>query len=312
MLFVLFICLLQIPVFAQDWKQGAEMPKPKSEMASAIIGDKIYVPAGINFWGSLNSFYVYNINTNKWDILPKLPQKINHIGMAAYNGKIYITGGFKDLFQNKIVTSMWMYDPIKKEFTRKAGLPYKRSAHSMITIGDKIYLIGGSGEFTDKILAYSPIKDTWEEALKPFPEAQRDHINLLYKDDKLYVIAGRAKKEAVKACWFYDFKNKEWVNFTSLNQPTGGQSSAIIGDKIHIVGGEDLQTNKCFNRHDIYDISTKKWSKGKAMSRTRHGMVSEVYQGKWYVIGGAYKANWGTVSTLSNMVEIYSEEQFTP
>jgi N-acetylneuraminic acid mutarotase len=304
--FILFLCLLQTPVSAQEWSLGSTMPKPKSEMASAIIGNKIYVPGGINFWGSLNSFYAYNISTNTWETLPDLPKKINHIGMAAHYGKIYLTGGFRDLFQSKTVTTMWMYDPSTKEFVRKADLPYKRSAHSMITIEDKIYLVGGSGDATDKILVYSPDKDTWEEALKVFPEKQRDHINLLYQDKKLYVVAGRSKKGAIKACWAYDFKTKEWLNFATLELPTGGQAAAIFGDEIHIVGGEDLPTSKCFDRHEIYNIKTKKWSKGKPMSKTRHGMVSEVYQGKWYVIGGAYKANWGTVSTLSNIVEIYT------
>lgn len=289
-----------------SWSLGNPMPKPKSEMASAIIGDKIYVPAGINFGGSLNSFYAYDIGNNSWEELPPLPKKVNHIGMAAHDGKLYISCGFKDLFQTKTLTTFWMYDPSTKAYTAKANHPYKRAAHSMITIGDKIYLVGGSGEATDKILVYTPATDTWEEGLKPFPEPQRDHINLLYKDKKLYVVAGRTKKGAQKACWYYDFKTEEWVNFATLQLPSGGQAAAILGDEIHIVGGEDLPTNKCFARHDIYNLTTKQWTQGPPLQKTRHGMVSEVYQGKWYVIGGAYKANWGTVTTLSDWIEIYT------
>ncbi len=49
-------------------------PTKRSEMASTLWKGKIYVPGGINFFGTSRRFEAYNIKTKNWERLPNLPK----------------------------------------------------------------------------------------------------------------------------------------------------------------------------------------------------------------------------------------------
>lgn len=297
---LLFILAATISSNASVSDKENVTPTRRSEMASTLLDGKIYVAGGINFWGSNNSFEAYDITTDKWEKLPNLPEKLNHSGVASYQDVVYVSGGFYNAIQTKFSDILYAYNVKDRTWTVLTKMPEERAAHVMIQRGDYLHLIGGRNH--KDIWSYDLKNKTWtSDKISPLPE-KRDHINVLQDDEKLYVVGGRQSGTAKGDCWEYDFSTEAWKIFATLPVPRGGQSACLLNQQIHIVGGEDLNEGTTFSRHDIYDLAEGKWTEGEDLKIARHGLVSELFENKWYIYGGGKKAGIKTlISTTSNL-----------
>src|SRR5689334_25179852 len=68
------------------------MPTPRTEVAAAALGEKIYVLGGFGKGGDLVE--EYDTAANRWRRRAPLPRLLHHIGAAAVGGKIYVIGGY--------------------------------------------------------------------------------------------------------------------------------------------------------------------------------------------------------------------------
>jgi len=301
-LLLLFAC--DSPTQYENWTMGTTMPTARSEMASTIVNGKIYVPGGIRFWGSTDKFEAYDIANNGWKKLPDLPEKLNHIGVASDGQKIYISGGFYNMRQTDFANTLYAFDIEKQTWETLPNMPQTRGAHFMIYRKGQLHLLGGRNH--QAIWTYDIGQKKWlTNQIGDLPE-KRDHITVLQNDQNLYVVGGRKKGVVQKDCWQYDFQTQKWTTFTQIPVARGGQTATFFDNKIHIIGGEDLQADRTFGVHNIYDLNTQQWSEGTALPTPRHGLVSEAYQGKWYVIGGGKKAGVKTLISAADLVEIFS------
>lgn len=275
-------------------------PTKRSEMASTLLEGKIYVAGGINFWGSSHCFEVYDIAQKTWERLAKLPKKLNHVGLAAYKGKIYLSGGFFNARQTKFSNVLYVYDVSSNQWQQLSTMPAERGAHLMIQRGHYLHLIGGRNHTA--IWSYDFDSQKWtSEKIAPLPE-KRDHISILQTEEKLYVVGGRHRGTVKADCWAYDFGTNEWTTFTKLPTPRGGQSACLFNDQIHIIGGEDLKQGKTYSRHDIFDLNNKTWHQGNDLTIARHGFITELFQNRWLIYGGGKQAGIKTlISTTSNL-----------
>lgn len=282
--------------------QNNSAPTRRSEMASTLSGNKIYVGSGINLFGSNRSFEAYDIVSGTWESLPKLPKKLNHIGLAAYEDKIYMSGGFYNALQTKLSDALYAYNIHEKQWKEIAKMPAQRAAHVMIQRGDYLHLIGGRNH--EAVWSYHLKTQQWEtDKIAPLPE-KRDHVSVLQDDKNLYLVGGRQNGVVKKDCWQYDFETKEWSVFAELPTPRGGQSACLFNRQVHIIGGEDLEERKTFARHDIFDLDNKEWSDGKPLKTARHGFISELITDKWYIYGGGKKAGFKTLYSTTSGLEI--------
>lgn len=290
--------------------QNTTTPTKRSEMGSTLLGNKIYVAGGINFWGSSDSFEAYDIAKGKWEKLPSLPKELNHVGLAAYDGKIYLSGGFFNMRQTNFSDVLYAYDIAAKQWNMVTKMPNKRAAHIMIQRGGYLHLIGGRNHTS--IESFHLNTQKWEtEKIAALPE-KRDHISVLQSEQKLYIVGGRHKGVVKEDCWEYDFDTHKWRTFAALPTPRGGQSACLHNQQIHIIGGEDLVAGKTFGRHDIYDLPKKEWQTGKGLKTTRHGFIAELFQNKWYVYGGGKKAGIKTLISATSDLELLDLQTSIP
>lgn len=277
-------------------------PVPRSEMASTKIGKKIYVAGGINFWLSNKKFEEYDIESNTWRKLKNLPTSLNHIGLCSDGNNIFLSGGFLNAKQTKFSDALYVYNPDKDEWEFLSKLPDKRAAHFMIYKENQLHLIGGKKY--KEIWTFDLSTERWMTNELPSLPEYRDHISVLKTDSSLYIVGGRNQNGAIEDCWEYNFGDSTWQTFTKLPVPRGGQTSCIFNDEIHVIGGEDLFTKTTYSRHDIYNIKTNIWKEGGSMKTSRHGLISEMDENKWYLHGGGKLANVKTIISCTNELEI--------
>ncbi len=234
--------------------------------------------------------------------ITQLAKELNHIGISAYQDKIYVSGGFYNAIQTKLSNVLYAYSIKERSWEIISEMPAERAAHVMIRRGKYLHLIGGRNY--QEIWSFHLENQNWEkDIIPPLPE-KRDHISVLQDPDKLYVVGGRQAGITKADCWQFDFDSNQWNVFAELPSPRGGQSACLYKGQIHIAGGEDLGDNTTFGRHDIYDLTAKTWVDGTALKIPRHGFVSEMYEGKWYIFGGGKKANIKTVISTTADMEI--------
>jgi N-acetylneuraminic acid mutarotase len=87
-----------------------------------------------------------------------------------------------------------------------------------------------------------------------------------------------------------------------LPTPRGGSATGLIGDVIHVAGGEDLNAFSTYRQHEALDLRTMTWSTAPDLPTKRHGLASAVVDGRWYVIGGGRAAGL----SVSDIVEVFT------
>ena len=164
----------------------------------------------------------------------------------------------------------------------------------------KIYVVGGllspATAFTAHFESYDPIKDAWT-GLRPLPEA-RHHIMLSAVKGRLYGIGGFTggfpNWRALPTMFIYDPASNTWRKGVDLPAARAEGVSAVVDDKIYLIGGRVRATENArhFNDHtdsarnEVFDPATRKWSKRADAPTPRNSAAVAVIDGKIYVVGG--------------------------
>ena len=90
------------------WVTRAPMPSSRTEVAAAVLGDKIYVIGGFAQGGNLVE--EYDTETDRWRRRAPLPRPLHHVGAAAVGGKVYAIGGY--VTGSGSVNTVYEYDPV--------------------------------------------------------------------------------------------------------------------------------------------------------------------------------------------------------
>lgn len=164
----------------------------------------------------------------------------------------------------------------------------------------KIYVAGGilnpNTAFTAHFESYDPVKDAWT-SLKPLPEA-RHHVTLSNVKGRLYGIGGFTggfpNWRALPTMFIYDPASNAWTKGVDLPAARAEGVAAAVDDKIYLIGGRVRATENArhFNDHtdsvrnEVFDTSTRRWSKRADAPTPRNSAAVAVIDGKIYVVGG--------------------------
>lgn len=106
-----------------------------------------------------NEFWRFNTSTEVWEQLPSGTLAMHGSGLAGYNGKIYMFGGYTGSMQNRffiydISSSTWT------ENTTSINKPSARHHCRFVSTGNgKLYLWGSNGG--SQLFSYDIASDTW-------------------------------------------------------------------------------------------------------------------------------------------------------
>src|SRR5258708_14374259 len=86
--------------------------------------------------------------SDKWAKKKPMPLASHHVSFTEYKGKIYAFGGFVLPQSGPAawvpIDNAWEYDPATDNWKALAPLPTKRGSPVAVTVGDKMYVIGGA------------------------------------------------------------------------------------------------------------------------------------------------------------------------
>jgi N-acetylneuraminic acid mutarotase len=278
----------QVPDAAADqqtgtWTNGPALIEARAEVAAAVLDGRIYVGGGFDAAGAdLSTFESLDPAAGRWEQRTSIPAGLNHLGLAAAAGRVWVSGGSS---RGTISRALYAYDPGTDTWTRMADMPLERSAHVMVALNDRLYVIGGVGPQPEVTLEYTPATDTWNRrATMPSP---REHLSAAAVNGRIYVIGGRWQNRGnVGTVDEYDPDSDSWRTRAPLPTARGGLTAATVGERIHVVGGEAFDPARTFGEHEVYDPAGDSWASAPPMPVARHGLASAGLDGRFYVIAG--------------------------
>jgi len=258
---------------------------------------------------------------NTWTTKTPLNQARNNLGVAVVSGKIYAIGGYND--SQSFLGTNEMYDPETGKWLNKTPMPTPRSQFAISVYQNKIYVIGGLSKepFIDRVQAsdanevYDPSTDTWEtKASMPTP---RSGLTASVVKGKIYLLGGG--QEFPYPNWgpssineVYDPETDTWATKTSMPQRVFLAASAVLNEKIHVLGGQfEFLGGGYGTFHQVYDPENDTWTTATpapdGFFSAGAGATTGTYAPKRiYVIGGE---RLNEDQNPSNATQVYDPDQ---
>jgi len=142
-------------------------------------------------------------------------------------------------------------------------LPEARQGHTMVSIGDKIYLYGGMS-YDKSIFNHISVYDVEQQWVKEKPvyaPPVRHHHKAIAYENKMYIFFGCGETQKYNDTWYYNTVTKEWteINVPEPRPAARSQCSGVlIGNMIWFFGGLDQDEN-ILNDLWAYNLSDGAW-----------------------------------------------------
>lgn len=253
-----------LDIASGSWRT-AELSVPGAGMATAVLGNRIFVAGGMV--GNTGSTFVdvYDAAANKWTTTGLSTGRFSMVGAAA-GGKVLFAGGLQylsvyrdqvDIYDDR--TRSWS----ATRLTHRTGTGTVGIATAVL--GDKIYLAGeasdwyarGAGSYSSTVNIYDAVTGTWSQAALRQP---RGYMAGIGKGGKLYWaggVVGRGAQPFSDEVEIVDAATGT-STFGCLFQPNAFFTAVAKDRFIVFFTGAGQQKNK----FDIYDTATNTWSVG--------------------------------------------------
>ena len=214
-----------------------ELPLPLTNFSAVGIGSDIYVAGGES--GTVVSNHLFRLNIHQpakgWIELVSLPIDVSHaalvVGDKDHVSYIYLIGGRKKNTSgiSDLYSSIFEYDILKNNWTKKKDMPYAVSAGIGIGgITNEIVIIGGDkGETFHKVeTLQAGIASEKDEAKKQQLIKEKAQLQISHPGFSKDVLA-------------YNIYKDEWRKVGQIPFDSPVTTTAVKGDhKYYIPGGE--------------------------------------------------------------------------
>ena len=174
-------------------------------------------------------------------------------------------------------------------------MPVGKWEAGTVVLDDKLYLFGGytQGVRSSKIShIFDPKDNSWTQ-IQDLPSAI-SHMNMVLDGRTVWFAGGFKdgyKGHTIAEVWNYDSDKDRYTAAPLLPETRGGGGLALVGRKLHFMGGlmEDRDTDSA----DHWVLDLDEWAKGSAQwksaapfpgPRNQFGIVT--FDGKIYAMGG--------------------------
>lgn len=185
-------------------------------------------------------------------------------------------------------------------WSRGADAALARQEIYPTAVDGTIYVAGGvlsdKPGFTAAFEAYDVAADTWS-TLAPLPEG-RHHIALAPAAGRIYGLGGFSGEiphwRAHDTVFVYDPASDRWSPGPTMPQARAEGVSAVIDDRIYMIGGRTparpdaahFRDHADTNRGDVLDVRSGQWQRIADAPSERNSAAAAVIGNRIYVVGG--------------------------
>ncbi|XP_076018635.1 kelch-like protein 33 [Genypterus blacodes] len=248
-----------------EWRKLSELPDmPRFRHGVAVMEGHLYVMGGCEFYSkdnTLKSVYRYDSMQDCWKKIADMQEFRSNFSVVVQEERLYAIGGDKELNSN--TDSVEMYNPGTDSWSYVQPLEQALSGHAVAVVDGGFFISGGFNSryvCLVSMFLYHPqrgtthLADMTSDRAQHCMEALRGH---------LYVAGGvcnlRSFYADQKACEVYDPDSDSWSAFTPLPLPHVGAASAVLEEKIYVLGGycqDDYSESGLVHR---YNLSPPRW-----------------------------------------------------
>jgi subtilisin family serine protease len=269
------------------WQQQTPLPKPRRELALAVVDRVVYAIGGVTSTGTLAGVTAYNLDTRTWGAKAPLPAaRQAGDGAALMGGLVYAPGGYNT--SNVLTKSLYAYNPSSNSWVTKASMPITSGCGASYGINGKLYVFTGCTGTTSApaglMHRYDPSTNTWT-VRKTAPHAHRYPAAGMIAG-KLYVAGGNNGSGASAKLDVYDPATNTWT--TRASMPTarrGGAPGAVTGGMLYVIGGLNAAGNY-IRTVEAYSPTTNTWVTKTSLPEPRSGLGAVARSGLILAVGG--------------------------
>ncbi|HEX9712863.1 MAG TPA: kelch repeat-containing protein [Actinomycetota bacterium] len=225
----------------RSWSAGPALPEKRHHPAAAGWGGLVYLSGGSTSstdWTPLANLWALSPTGDAWEQLTQMPEGRMGHKMIALDGKLFVVGGRGES------SNVLIYDIAQRAWSIGAEMPIPRDHLASAVEGARIYAIGGrDNDLVARVDVYDTATDSWTEGPSlPEPMSAMAAGTL---DDGLHVVGGEDPGTfgggVIDRHYHLLPGAQTWQEAPLPIVATHGSASAVLSDKLVIVGGARRQ-----------------------------------------------------------------------
>uniref|UniRef100_A0A671MM18 Si:ch211-63p21.8 n=1 Tax=Sinocyclocheilus anshuiensis TaxID=1608454 RepID=A0A671MM18_9TELE len=242
-----------------EWRLLGEMPdQARFRHGVRVLDGQLYVAGGCHFYAksdTMKSVYRYDPEQDHWKRLADLHELRSNFMLVVSGDGLYAVGGDKDINTN--LDSVEKYSPETDSWSFCHPLDQALSGHAATVWGGEIFISGGFNckyECLVSMFLYHPERGTTYLAEMTHDRSQHCMESL---NNRFYVAGGVRNLHKYYTdqlvCEMYNPVSDIWTVFTPLPVPHVGAASAVLEERLYILGGycqEDYSEARLTHRYD--------------------------------------------------------------
>ncbi len=283
---------------ADGWQRHAPLPEPRTEVAAAVLGDRIVAVGGFASNGANSALAdVYSIQENRWRSLPSLPVTVDHAAATSARGRVFVLGGYGR--DRRPLRSAFVLE--RGRWRELAQLPEPRAAAAAAVAGNKLYVVGGveeRGSLARIMLVLDLASGRWSRAPGP---TGREHLAAAAARGLVYAIGGRSAgyDTNTRAFEVYNPMTRRWRKLAHLPSARGGTGAAVVSGRIVSIGGE--APSGTIASVYAFDLDDGRWRRLADLPTPRHGLGVVGYRDRVYAVAGGPEPGLTTSGALESL-----------
>ena len=194
-------------------------------------------------------------------------------------------------------------EPDRGVWRTAAPAPTKRTEVAVVTLRDKIYVVGGFEQpgfsnlmnlaITASVEEYDPSTDRW--TTKARMPVGLHHVGIGVTGGRLYVIGGYTQSglgvwQPAATVYAYDPATDTWAERAPMPTSRGALSVTEHEGKLYAIGGYDRKANSA--AVEVYDPARNTWASRASLPTPRDHLAAATVSGKVYAIGGRLNGDY--------------------
>lgn len=283
---------------ASPWLTREGLPFEIDEPRGASIDGKIYTVGGIDGLEELDDGSLllepsdeamrFDPGGEEFETLAPLPRRLNHIGVVAYDGDLYVLGGYGRTLDTGTSKAFFRYEPRRDRWTRMPDMPEPKAAMAVGVVDGELIVAGGARDNVPVASTFAFDFDSGRWSRLPDMPNRREHVGSAALDGRLYVLGGRTDETfASRQADAYDVAERRWEKLPPMPVGSGGLGAVPLDGRVIAVGGGNDEAGTVTGAVQEWDPSTREWSLLAGMRTPRHGHEVAVTGDTIWAIGGS-------------------------